>query len=187
MQKKLGLLFGCVLLLWTGGLSAGDNHRFEVVAAGTQLKDGVYRLDARILFVLSEPVSEALHNGVPQVIEIQMQVFRSRDYLWNETLASVSQRFRLAYHALSERYVVENINTASRSSYPSLGEALYHIGLVRDFPLIDAKLLAEGKAAYGAIRATLDIESLPTPIRLGAYTSRNWWLGSEWVSWPLQP
>lgn len=184
---KTGLLALLLACCWLGAALARDNAGFSVTAAETRLQDGVYRLNARIHFVLTERVIEAMHSGVPQVIEIQMRVVRPRDYLWDETLASVSQRYQVAYHALSERYVVDNLNTASRQSYPSLGEALYQIGRVRDFPLIDARLLPDGEQSFGQIRARLDIESLPTPMRLTAYTNSSWWLTSDWKQWPLQP
>ncbi len=179
--------FGLLLAAcWATPLLAADGG-FSVTSAETDLKNGVYRLNARIHFGLSERVIEAMNSGVPQVIEIEMQVLRPRDYVWDETLASVLQRYEVVYHALSERYVVNNLNTASRNSFPSLGEALYQIGLVTDFPLIDARLLPEGEQCYVEMRARLDIESLPTPIRLTAYTNSSWWLSSDWTRWPLQP
>lgn len=175
------LVLGCCQ-----GVQADESNGFTITSAETALKEGVYRLDARIHFVLPDRVIEAMQNGVPQVIEIEMQVLRPREYLWDEALAAVVQRYEIVYHALSERYVVINLNTASRTSYPSLGEALYQIGVVKDFPLIDAKLLPDNETCYGAIRARLDIESLPTPIRLTAYTNASWWLSSDWIRWPLQ-
>lgn len=181
-----GVLSLLLTVLWIGPLQADEQTGFAITAVDTELRAGVYRLNARIHFELTERVIEAMQSGVPQVIEIDMQVVRPREYLWNETLAAISQRYEIAYHALSERYVVTNLNTASRHSYPSLGEALYQIGLVRDFPLIDAKLLPEDVVCFGEMRARLDIESLPTPIRLVAYTNRSWWLGSDWKRWPLQ-
>ena len=36
------------------------------------------------------------------------------------------------------------------------------------------------------VRAVLEIESLPTPLRLAAYFNPAWRLSSDWLSWPLQ-
>jgi hypothetical protein len=35
------------------------------------------------------------------------------------------------------------------------------------------------------LRGSLDIESLPTPVRLIAYVSSAWDMMSKWYSWPL--
>ena len=36
------------------------------------------------------------------------------------------------------------------------------------------------------LRASLERESLPTPLRLLAYFSSSWRLSSDWTTWPLQ-
>jgi len=35
------------------------------------------------------------------------------------------------------------------------------------------------------LRCSLDIESLPTPVRLLAYVSSAWDMDNEWYQWPL--
>jgi len=35
------------------------------------------------------------------------------------------------------------------------------------------------------VRAVLDTERLPGPLRLLAFWRRDWSLGSEWYRWPL--
>ncbi|WJW75624.1 DUF4390 domain-containing protein [Thiohalobacter sp. IOR34] len=188
--RGAGWLGGWLLLLWllAPPLPAAEAvPRFQVRDLNTELRDGVYRLDANIVFPLSAPVKEALENGVPLVFELQMEVIRPRDWLWDETLAALSLRYRLRYHALSERYVLENLSTGVRQSYPSLNEALYRLGTLRDFPLLDRQLLPSGGTFLARLRAVLDIEALPTPLRVMAYVSRAWWLGSDWYQWQLEP
>jgi hypothetical protein len=38
-----------------------------------------------------------------------------------------------------------------------------------------------------ALKARLDIESLPTPLRALAYVSPEWYLSSRWYKLPLTP
>jgi len=153
----------------------------------TLLSDGVYRLGARIDFNLNETLQQALQNGVPLVLELRIEVIREREWLWSERAAYLRQRFGLQYHALTRRYLVDNYSTDVQYSFLELEEALDYIGNIYDLPLIDANLLSPEHTYWVRMRADLDIESLPTPVRLWAYLGSDWSLQSEWHQWPLQP
>lgn len=179
-------LFGWLVLCLPGAVCAEDTY-FSVRDARTALKDNVYLLDANIVYRFSESALEALHNGIPLVLETQIKVGRQRDWLWTDTIAELRQRFRLQYHALSDRYVIQNLNTGQRQSFSTLDDALHGLGIVRSFPMLDAKLLQADAEYRVRIRAVLLIEELPTPMRLWAYASDEWRHDSAWYSWQLQP
>ncbi len=151
------------------------------------LVDGVYRLGARVEFRLNDTVREALENGVPLVLELQIQVVRERELLWPEIIAELRQRFSLRYHALSQRYLVRNFNTGVLQSFRFLDDALRAIGNIYDLPLLDANLLKRDGDYRVRLRSQLDIESLPSPMRLWAYLDSDWRLNSGWYEWPLSP
>lgn len=174
----------CLCLPLTG--SAADPF-FAVRDARTHLSQGVYLLDANIDFGFSDEALSALHSGVPLVLKIQIRVEQGRDWLWNLTVAELSQRYRLQFHALSDRYVVQNLNTGTRLSFADLDDALYELGSVREFPMLDRRLLDTEKDYRAGLRAVLDVEELPTPMRLWAYVSDQWRLDSEWYQWQLRP
>ena len=169
-------------LVWTlSGHAAG----FEVLSAATRLEGGVYRLDARIEYRFSAAALEALQNGVPLTVDIEMEVRRRRSWLWDETVYALTQRFQLEYHALSRQYLVGNLNSGERRAFPTRAAALGFMGRIQDFPLLDRSLLTGNERYEGALRVLLDIESLPAPLRLLAYLSDDWRLASEWRIWPL--
>ncbi len=168
------------------GTADADTH-FIVREATAHLQDDVYLLDADIDFQFSEAALEALRNGIPLVLEIQIKVERRRGWMWDDTVAALGQRYSLQYHALSDRYVVHNLNTGQRQSYTTLDDALFVLGRVRDFPMLDRRLLEAGSDYQASVRAALVVEQLPTPMRLWAYASDQWRLDSAWFSWPLQP
>jgi hypothetical protein len=153
----------------------------------TLLSDGVYRLGARIDFTLNDTLQQALQNGVPLVLELRIEVIREREWLWAERVAHLRQRFGLQFHALTRRYLVDNYSTDVQYSFLELEEALDYIGNIYDLPLIDANLLKPQYTYWVRMRADLDIESLPTPVRLWAYLGSDWSLRSDWHQWPLQP
>lgn len=180
------LMVGWLCLSAPFAVSAEQGY-FSVRDAHTTLKDGVYRLDANIDFRFSDEALSALHSGLPFVINIEVKVDRPRDYLWADTVAALRQRYRIQFHALSDRYVVHNLNTDTRHSYVALEDALLAFGTLRDFPMLDRRLLDLDQTYRAGLRATLDIEALPTPMRLWAYVSEQWQLDSEWYQWPLLP
>lgn len=170
------------LLLVTLAVAAAG---FRVIDAGTRLREGVYRLNATIDYDLSQAALDALQNGVPLTISLEMEVRRERKWMWDDTVASLQQRFRLEYHTLAQQYLVTNLNSGEYKSFPTRGSALEFLGRVRDFPLLDRSLLDPDEQYYVQLRATLDIESLPAPLRPLAYLSGDWRLTSEWYTWPL--
>ena len=152
----------------------------------TLLADGVYRIGARVDFEFNETLHDALHNGVPLLIELHIEVLRQRRWFWPERVAELRQRFELQYHALSRRYLVSNYSTGVQHSFSSMNDALEYIGNVYDLPLIYAKLLEHRQPYIVRMRAELDVESLPTPVRLWAYLGSAWSLKGDWYQWHLE-
>ena len=182
------ILLWCLLLglrpspIWATEPATG----IEVREAHSWLADDVYHMRARIHIVLSTPVSDALINGLPLVIEVQVQVVHNYYGVWNHAAASLTQQYHLQYHALTRQYLLRNLNSSAQRSYGSEQAALDALGEIDALPLLDRRLLDEDVQYDGRIRARLDIESLPTPLRLAAYLDSDWRLASEWYRWPLQ-
>lgn len=174
-------------LLWVGllGVVGAWAAGFEVIGASTKLEGDVYRLNARLEYRFSDAALEALQNGVPLTVELEMEVRRRRPWLWDETVYALAQRFRLEYHTLSRQYLVSNLNSGERRGFPTRSGALQFMGQVTDFPFLERGLLVSDERYEGALRARLDIEALPAPLRVFAYLSDDWRLTSEWYTWPL--
>ncbi|MDP1709093.1 MAG: DUF4390 domain-containing protein [Gammaproteobacteria bacterium] len=167
--------------------SYSGNGEFTVQGGGVRLVDEVYLLDAQIDYLFSKPVLEALENGVPLVIELQIELLRQRGLLWDERKVRLSQRYQLSYHVLTEQYLVKNLNSAAQQSLTNAGAAIEALGQITSLPLIDKRLLLEDENYVVRLRPRIDIDALPTPMRLPAYFSAQWQLTGEWVIWPLQP
>lgn len=170
----------CMIAVWAG---AAD---FAVMRASTLVQGNVYLLDAKLRYQLSDPVKEALENGVVLTIELEVQVLRRRSWMWDDTVANVSQRYELQFHPLTGQYVVKNLAGGTQQSYPRLASALSAMGVVRGLPVLHKAMLRRDEEYTIRIRSHLDIESLPTPLRPLAYISPAWWLDSSWYSWPLR-
>jgi hypothetical protein len=162
-----------------------DPGHFEVRDARSELRGGVYLLSAEIDYRLSTEARDALHAGVPLVIRLDVAIIDPRRWWFDNDAAELRQSYQLEYHALSERYLVLNVNSGEQTSFGSLSAALESLGTVRRFPLIDAAVL-EGERGYDVrLRAVLDEEQFPGPLRLLAFWRRDWSIASDWYRWPL--
>ena len=185
----------CSLLLAAPepGTSAADEIQagFDIRNARTKLVDGVYLLDADISFVFSEDALEAIDNGVPISIIVEMQVLREREFIWDnlwwdKEITHLEARLRIETRPLSNTYLVRNLNSGETQVFGSFSELVVGLGKIRNFPLIDEYLISADSRNYLRLRALLDIESLPSPMRPLAYLSSLWRLESDWYEWPIE-
>jgi len=170
-----------------GTLEAG----FDIRNARTKLVSGVYLLDADISFVFSEDALEAIDNGVPVTIVLEMQVLHERSFIWDnlwwdENVAQLEAKLRIETRPLSNNYLLRNLNSGETQVYGSFDDLVVGLGKIRDFPLIDQYLIGNEGRYYLRLRALLDIESLPSPMRPLAYLNSLWRLKSDWYEWPIE-
>jgi hypothetical protein len=178
---------GCWLLLCLGLPGTAVADEFVVRSASTRLHGEVYMLDANIALEFGEKPLEALHNGIPLTLLIEIEVERKRTWWLDEGIAFLEQRYQIKYHALSHQYLLTNLNSGERVVFPRLEPLLITIGTIHNFPLLDKNLTEhEGRYEVG-LRALLDIEALPAPLRPLAYITPSWRIRSDWHSWFLTP
>lgn len=159
---------------------------FEVRSAETTLVNDVHHLDARLQLVLSSEALEALNSGVPLTIELQMQVIRVRRFYMDALDAELAVRFELEFRPLSQRYIVRNINSGDQDSFATLYSALNNLGRITDLPVIDDALLAPERPYRIRVRAMLQTQQYPAPLRLLFFWRSQWQLQSEWYEWTLE-
>jgi len=159
---------------------------FEVRSASTQLIGGVHMLDARLQLVLSSEALNALNNGVPLTIELQMQVIRTRRFYLDSVDAELAVRFELEYRPLSQRYIVRNLNSGDQDSFSTLYSALNNLGRIQGLPVIDESLLIPDREYRVRLRALLATEQYSAPLRLLFFWRDEWQLKSDWYEWTLE-
>jgi hypothetical protein len=186
-MRLAGLLLAGWLMAGLGGTAEGtEAPPFTVDHARTQLVDGVYHLNAGIRYELSPSLTDALHNGVALVFEVQVDVHRVRPWWVDAHVASLSQRYRLEYHALSRLYLVTHLNTGVQQSFFRFSSVLAFLGDLEAVPLLDATLLDEAGDYEGRLRARLAVDALPLPLRIRAFLSSEWSPESHWYTWSLR-
>lgn len=181
-QLSVMLLF-VSLLLSSQKLYA---EQFTINSANSTLNEKVYTFNAHIDYQFSKSVLLAVNNGIPIFITMEIEVYRER-WWWNKKIASLKQTYMLLYHALTEKFVLNNLNSGTQKNYATLNAALDALGKVNNLPLIDLKLLDDGSSHLVKLRTYLDLDSLPGPIRPIAYLTPDWRLESDWYIWSLTP
>ena len=179
-----GLGLGLVALLLAGVVHA---DAFKIETATTRLVDSQVALDARIAYHFSETALEALESGVPLVLEVQVEIERDEAWPWDKEVVDARLRYRFRHHALAGAYQVEELSTGTLQSFATRDAAIRTLGMLEALPLIEQAALEKGERYTVRIRAFLDIEALPLPLRPLAYISPSWRLSSEWLSWSLRP
>jgi hypothetical protein len=146
----------------------------------------VHLLDGRLQLVLSSEALQALSSGVPLTIELQLELIRVRRFVWDDAEAELALRYELEYRPLSQRYIVRNINSGNQDSFATLYSALNNLGRVQGLPIIDDALLEAGKDYRVRLRAMLNTQQYPAPLRLLFFWRDQWQLQSEWFEWLLE-
>ncbi len=138
--------------------------------------------------VMSDEQEQMLLNGIPLTFVYDIRITEKGLWnFWSGNHYSKEIRYLLFYHGLSKQFVVRDLETKKQNSYPTLSLALLSISTPTD---IEFNLANENGLALnnyqGKAKLWLDIEALPTPLRIPAYLSKNWWLNSSWFKWELK-
>lgn len=183
------LALGVAALAPVGGhaeTASPDTGRFEVEHATLRPEGESYVADARIDFAFSEDNLEAMRNGVALTVIVDIEVRRERGQWWDETLAVREIRYRIETNVLTGRYRLRNLGDDSARNYRSLEEMMETLGHFDSIPIVAREHLSADAQHTARIRARLDIEALPSPLRPIAYLSPKWRLNSGWVEWRIE-
>lgn len=180
-------LAACAVALWAFAqlAFAQSTQAFGVRTAYAQLVDGVYLLNARLHLPLNERMRGAINDGVPLTLELEIEVSGARRYWTDETVAALVQRYELQYHAVSDRYLVRNLNSGEQTSYATLDSAVEHLTHISGLPVLDQTLVRPQRRHEFGMRATFELGDMPAALRVLMFWADDVHRSSEWYTWPL--
>ena len=144
------------------------------------------RIDADIGYHLSKETRDALEHGIPLEFDIEFRIKKEREWIWDEIIVTKMITFRVEYQPLSGHYLVTQTNTGHKYQFRDLSEVLDFIGDINQVPLIGIDMIVPDKNYKAEIRAELNIQALPAPLRPLAYISSQWQLSSPWQAWTIE-
>lgn len=179
-------MLGLLLALTSAAARADDD--FSVIDLRTRSDDGRVLLSAEVDYRFSERALEALENGVPLTIEVHIQVREAGSWIWDQSLVDQRLRYRIRYKPLSERYLVSRLPAEQGGrTFVTRQAAVAALGELKDLHLINEQRLDPDRDYEVHLRASLDIEELPLPLRPMAYLRSGWKQSTGWTKWPLTP
>lgn len=188
VRRPVAWLIAAVLALLScvhSGVAAAQT-RFEVRSAYIEPAERVYELNATLNFDLPEGARAAVREGVPLTLHLEIVVKRQRNYWLDETVATLDQYYELVYRALSERYLVRNLNSGEQASYATLDAALDAMRVVSRLPILDQALISRNSRHEISVRGNLDVRTMPDALRFVLFWSDDWRQRSEWYTWSPQ-
>ena len=185
MPVQRTTLVGLFMLLVSTSSYADKLAQISIKTAQLSQQQGTYLLNARVHYQLSEEAIEALHNGVTLTFNVELSIIEPRPWLWNKYHSRISLPYQIKYHTLAKIYQTTNHHSSSQHNFASLEAALYAMGQLNDVPI---NTLSNKTSFHknGALRAYLNIEALPLPMRPLAYLTPGWHLQSDRYLWPLK-
>lgn len=183
---RLGALLLVCFLATTTAPVALAQARLEIRAASLALDEGVYELDAGMELELPEDARKAIEAGLALRIDYDIRISRVRRYIPDAGVASLVQSYEVSYHALSQRYLLRNMNTGEQHDFGTLDAALERVEEVRGLPVIDAALVEDGPTYEVGVRAVLDMGTVPDALSWLLFWTDDWSTSSEWYSWTLR-
>lgn len=161
--------------------------KLDVVSVRARLDGGELLARTTLDVDIGPQAEEALDRGIPLVILVDVALYRIRPIVWDHRLARWTFRVELRYHALSNLYVLHAPDFDEFETYRSAADALKAAAGPRTIAAPLPVSLSRTDTTLGiAVRAHLDIEALPPPLRMQAYLSPAWRLSSGWHRWALE-
>lgn len=185
-SNKVRILLCAAIALLSLCVIGTANAEFSVEDVRAKIKNERLTVSFDMDLNLSDQAEEALDRGIPLIFKIRMNFGRNRRLMWNEKIQQWSRDIELRFHALSERYIVQETGRGDIDSFVTIADAMTEIGKGRTITIPVAGLPTNPGITYEIeVRAALDIEALPTPLRLMAYLSPGWRLSTGSKKWPV--
>jgi hypothetical protein len=176
-------MLSCVAWPVSASAQPAPQERIEVRSAFVEPADRVYQLNATIELELPEGARRAIRDGVTLTLDVEVLVRRNRRFWLDETVATLGQHYELSYHALSERYLVRNLNSDEQASFATLDSAIDSLRVLTNIPILDKALLFADSRHEVSVRATVDVRTMPDALRFVLFWADDWRRRSEWYTW----
>ena len=187
LARRAAWLVLCLIATAGPVAHAEDESKLTIRDVQVALDEGVYELDAKVDLVLPDGARKAVESGLTLRLTYEIKVDRVRRYMPDAGIAALEQRYEVSYHALSQRYLVKNLNTGEQHDFGSLQAALDRVGELHGLPVIDATLVSDGPVYEGRIRAVLEMNTAPDVLGWLLFWTDDWSAESDWKSWTLRP
>lgn len=157
----------------------------EVRSAYVSVDNDVIELHARVQYPENDQIRAALQDGVTLSFDLEVNLSRERRLWFDAEVASVQLHRELAYHTVSDRYVVRDVRSGEQESFPTLEAALDYLGTIDGWPIAVVPQLSASSAYRVSVRAGIRRGRMPDTLRTVMFWTDDWHRTSAWYSWSL--
>lgn len=182
------MTFGAVssTLAADGNKSAVNYNLIDIFSAELVPVDDDYVLNAEAEIAFGVALEQAAMKGFDLHFIIAFELYRQRDYWFNEDIASVEQRVTLRYHALSRQYLVirdEGKKTSQQKAFSSLIEAEEELAFISDLPVFSVNSVEKDVVYKAKLSMRLDRTKLPKAFQVNAINVNDGKMSSQEFEW----
>jgi hypothetical protein len=174
-------------LATTAAFAESKGSQLLIRGAQATFDEDILELATQLDMRLPQGALKAIDGGLTLHLTYQIEVSRVRRWMPDAGVAAIEQGFELSYHALSQRYLVRNLNTGEQQDFGSVEAALARITEVKGLPVLDASLVPPGPEYEGRVRAVLDMASAEDAFGWLLFWTDDWSATSDWYTWTLRP
>jgi hypothetical protein len=188
-------LFAVLALMATAVSTLADplTGTFELRNAAIEHDDQNYLLSAQVLLPVDDSVRDALKQGLPLRLELEVEVSRPRRFWPDATLAEATEHYELTYHAVTDRFRVDKTldgaaaapANGDQTTYSDLDSALAALGRIDRLPIVEQAAVDDARRYNVNVRATVSVGDLPATFKLLMFWREDWKRSTEWYAWPL--
>jgi hypothetical protein len=125
-----------------------------------------------------------LQNGVTLSFDVEARIDQVRRFWFDATIVDVTLHRELAYHLVTRRYVVRNVQSGAEDSFKTVQDALHYLERVTDWPILVESQLHGGRYII-SVRASVRRGKLPASLRALLFWTDDWQRESAWYTWSL--
>ncbi|HTY50570.1 MAG TPA: DUF4390 domain-containing protein [Steroidobacteraceae bacterium] len=176
-----------VLLLLTPCAVTADalDGVLQVRSAYVALEQSVFQLHARVDYPMTPAISAALADGVVVSFDVEVRIQRTRRLWFDATIADLTLHRELAYHTVSDRYVVHDPRSGDQQTFATLPAALMYLGTIDNWPVLVEPVLQPDDHYTIGVRAGIRRGHLPSSLRALLFWTNDWHRVSDWFTWSL--
>lgn len=174
------------LLLFRPNLAMAADE-FSVKSVSTQLNDTVFFLNAVYEIQLPDYIRSAFEQGFELPMSVDLEVYEDRTFWLDKRVVYFRQQYRLQYHSILDSVSMMNVNAGNRQFFTNLDEALSHLSVMLNYPMLDLNRLNRSKSYWARLRFGIDTEALPIPLKSSSLWQNDWELVSDWYQWEVVP
>jgi len=179
-------LAGALLMVLSSTLALANalDGVLQVSSAYVNFDNGVIQLYARVQYPLNPAIRKALQDGVTLTFDLEAKVDRVRHLWFDANVVDLTLQRELAYHVVTDQFVVRDVRSGDEKSFDTLKEALAYLGKVDGWPILVEPQLDGGRYII-SVRAGVRRGKLPSSLRALLFWTDDWQRVSKWYSWSL--